>query len=245
MGYGTISPTAHENGGVTEYYQFPNLGMTFNAISSQYTRFKLGNTTAVGLDPTAEYLYQISPDSCAVDADSSLIYVDAATAEALGDSTLAGWWDQGMTESKNDVEYTAGTSFIGSLSADHDVTFQCAGEALNTAINVNIAGKVYPHMANPVPRDVKFSEIAVVGFDPTAEYFYKIDPASCAVDGSSSIIYIDAETAEALGDASVVGWWDQGMTEQLADSEWKSGDCYIGSMGGTAEDVVVSFPAAY
>lgn len=249
MGYATIAPTAHENGGETKYYQFPNLGMTFNVFSNQYTRFKLGDTKVVGLDPTAEYLYQISPDSCAVDFDSFLVYIDSATAEAaFGDAKLAGWYDQATMSNKKDaLEYTAGTSFIGSLSADHDVTFQCTGVALNRPVNVNIARKVYPHMANPVPRDVKFSEITVVGFDPTAEYFYKINPSSCAVDYDSFIVYIDADTAkDAFGNASLAGWYDQAtMAISLANEYWNSGDCYIGSMGGTAEDVIVSFPAAY
>lgn len=226
------------------------MGMTFNTITGTTgNRFRLGDTNVIGLDPTAEYLYQISPDSCAVDGDSFLVYIDKDTAEAaFGDASLAGWYDQStMSEDKDDVEFVSGTAFIGSLSADHDVKFQCAGKALSTAVNLNIAGKVYPHMANPVPRNVKFSEIAVVGLDPTAEYFYKIDPASCAVDGSSFIVYIDADTAEAaFGDASLAGWYDQStMSTSLADEEWQSGDCYIGSMGGTTADVAVSFPAAY
>ncbi len=224
------------------------MGMTFNTITGTTgNRFKLGDTTVIGLDPTAEYLYQISPDSCAVDGDSFLIYIDKDTAAAvLGDESFAGWWDQAVSESKDNVEFVSGTAFIGSLSADHDVKFQCAGKALSTAVNLNIAGKVYPHMANPVPRDVKFSEVKVTGFDPTSEYFYKIDPSSCAVDGSSFIIYIDEDTAESvLGDKSLAGWWDQAVSESFADKDWDSGDCYIGSMGGTAEDVAVSFPAAY
>ncbi len=143
------------------------------------------------------------------------------------------------------IEYVSGTAFIASLSADHDVSVSCSGLATAEAQNLNITGKVYPHIANPIPRNVKFKEIKAVGFDAQSEYFYKIDPASCAVDNDSFIIYVDEETAKTvLNDESLAGWWDQGMTTSYADKEWLSGDCYIGSLGGTVEDVIISFPAA-
>ena len=209
--------------------------------------FRLGDTTVEGLDPTAESFYQILPESCAVDPESSIYYVSKEASEAIiGDDSMVGWWDQATGSiPMNDTLFPAGTAFIGSLSADHDVTLQSSGEAKQGKVNVNISGKVYPHMANPVPRDVKFKEIEVVGMDPTSESFYQVDQRSCAVDPASSIYYVSKEVSEAIiGDDSMVGWWDQATGSiPLGEEYWHAGECYIGSMGGN-DGVVVTFPSS-
>ena len=209
--------------------------------------FRLGDTTVEGLDPTAENFYQILPESCAVDAESAIVYVsEEASIAAVGDDSFAGWWDQlSMSIPMNDTLFPAGTAFIGSLGADHDVTLQSAGEAKQAKVNVNISGLLYPHMANPVPRDVKFKEIEVVGMDPTSENFYQVDQRSCAVDPDSAIVYVSEEASiAAVGDDSFAGWWDQlSMSIPLGEEYWHAGECYIGSMGGN-DGVVVTFPSA-
>ena len=253
VGYQGLAPTAYEEGGETLYYAYPNVGMTFKTVAEvpagmpEGDYFKLGDTTVEGLDPmSGEFFYQIFTDSCSVDSDSAIVYVSKEMSiAAVGDDSMMGWWDQFITVPMNDALFPAGTAFIGSLGGSHDLTLQSAGEAKQGIININISGQAYPHMANPVPRDIKFKEIVVVGMDPmSGEFFYQADQRDCTVDSESAIVYVSEEMSiAAVGDDSMKGWWDQFISVPMDEELWHAGECYLGSMGGN-DGVVVTFPSA-
>ena len=138
--------------------------------------------------------------------------------------------------------FANGTAFVGAFDGDHDVTFNCAGQVKLATQNVNISGKIYPHFANPIPRDIPFSKITVAGMNIEEEFFYKVDASSFAFDESSFFLYCSPEESiRIFDDDSFAGWWNQAMDTPL-EGNWKAGECFVGAMGGN-DGVGITFPA--
>lgn len=112
VGYVTIT----NNPGTT----YPSYGNCFITVGDVNTSAVLGDITADGMAAGADYLQFLSP------ADLSTIlfatYIDAATADGLGDPGMQGWWNLDIDTRLDSTPLPAGTGFLGNFGSGSPVT---------------------------------------------------------------------------------------------------------------------------
>ena len=221
VGYQTVSTNA-------TYYSG---GATFLPVGATTASLTLADIKAEGMDPFGDMIQFLSTDA----AKPTLMatYIDAATAVALEDPALEGWWDK---DAPGEVSYDsasvdAGTAFLCSFSSGNTVKFTYAGQVTTGKRTISVpAGTVSPFLCNLQPVNLKLGDIEANGMDPFGDMiqYLSTDAAKPYVLAT----YIDAATAVALEDPNLKGWWDKDAPGEISynDVDLPAGMGFLGSI---------------
>ena len=127
---GIVGYNAKATGGA----RYPVLGASFLPVDGAET-YKLGTFVPTGMDPDADFLQVISPDTLAI--STTYTYIDKATADAIAEEEgeeagaydeLIGWWDSGIgvgeaDAAAGDVIVHPGDGFVCAIDSFNEVTF--------------------------------------------------------------------------------------------------------------------------
>ena len=209
-------------------------GKTMQCVGTPFfgmgaSTFKLSDFTAAGFDPTSDILQTIDPDTA--DGVDFYVYLNP---DDYGEE-LAGWWTDDLSEQVNDLEFDAGTGFLGAFGTG-EVKITAAGEVSQAPVTMDYEGKTMVIVPNPCPRAVALSEVTAEGFDPTSDILQTIDPDTA--DGVDFFVYLNEDDYG----KELAGWWTDDLSEQVNDTEIPAGEALLGAFGSGA--VAITFPAA-
>jgi hypothetical protein len=216
--------------------QFFSTGPTFISVGDANGEWRLGDIIAEGMEAGTDFIQFLSPSTAFTEVSAT--YIDAATAEALGDATLQGWWDLGIENKLDDLVFSAGTGFLCNFSTV-GVSLIYAGEVLTGATALDLSGQQFPMITNLTPVDLTLGDITASGMEAGTDFIQFLNPTTAFTEISAT--YIDAETAEALGDATLQGWWDLGIENRLDSQALPAGASVLGNF--TSSSVIVTFPS--
>lgn len=219
-------------------------GSTFVSVGSTAGEWKLGDVTASGMDPFADFIQFLSPDTANTVLSATYIDVAFDAENGDGDGALVGWWDfsdPGGTSLSDEV-LSAGTGFLCNFSSS-GVTLTYAGEVIQGATSLDLSGLQYPLIANPTPVDLVLGDITASGMDPFSDFIQFLSPTTANTVLSATYIDVAFDAENGDGDGALVGWWDfsdPGGTS-LDDTELPAGAAFLGNFSSSA--VVINFPA--
>lgn len=216
---------------------YPSFGNCFITVGSAATQITLGEIVADGMEAGIDYLQFLSSTDLATTMTAT--YIDAATAVDLGDPELQGWWNLAIDTSLDDTVLVAGTGFIGNFSSGNAITLTLSGEVVQDAITLDLTGKAYPMLANTVPADLTLGDITADGMEAGIDYLQFLSPADLATTITAT--YIDAATADALGDPELQGWWNLAIDTSLDSTPLPAGVGFLGNIS-SGNAVTITFP---
>lgn len=214
--------------------QYYSTGPTFISVGSPTGEWKLGDVVATGMDPSQDFIQFINSGTAVADVFAT--YIDEATAIALGDAGLQGWWDLGIENPMNDQTFAAGTGFL-SYFATPGISLMYAGEVVDGQTTLDLTGQQFPMVANLTPVDLTLGQLTATGMDPSQDFIQFINTDTAVADVFAT--YIDEATAIGLGDVGLQGWWDLGIENSMNDQALPAGSAFLGFF---VNNVQLTFP---
>jgi aryl carrier-like protein len=215
--------------------QFYSSGPTFISVGDANGGWRLGDISAEGMEAGTDFIQFLSPSTAFTVVSAT--YIDAATAAALEDPTLQGWWDLGIENRLDDLVFSAGTGFLCNFSTV-GVSLVYSGEVLVGETALDLSGQQFPMIANLTPVDLTLGDITASGMEAGTDFIQFLSPTTAFTEVSAT--YIDAATAAALEDPTLQGWWDLGIENRLDSQVLLAGASVLGNF--TSSNVIITFP---
>lgn len=186
--------------------------------------------TSVGSDTATFKMSDIKADNFADDADTlQFLEPTSARSEKFYFSYDGDWYENTDDWNEaNDDTFDMGTGFLGNL-ASGSVSLTCSGQVLEGPTQLDLSGKNWVMIGNPLPRAVKFSEIEAIDFADDADTLQKLESSSARSE--KFYFCYDGDWYENTDD------WNDASDDEIAAGEALLANVASGS-------VKINFPSA-
>lgn len=189
------------------------IGIGFNSVGSQDSLFTMKDISASNFDEGSDTLQFLEPELARTVA--SYVYYDGA------------WYEGDDLNDGNEDTFDIGTGFLANL-ASGSVSLTSAGQVAVGPTQLDLSGKNWVMIGNPLPRSVKLSEIEAINFDEGSDTLQKLE--SDLARTVKSYVFYDGD------------WYEGDDLNDAGDDEIAAGEALLGNVASGA--VKINFPSA-